>query len=127
MKLRWALFTRNMQAHGQLRKKLQQKIHKLEAHLTHFPSDAVHFQVNLERHPKKPLFGAGLTLRLPSNLLRAEKFAEDPIPAFDHAVKALLREIGVLKASLRHERQWQAILRPAPLRFPEPAQTSQVG
>jgi ribosome-associated translation inhibitor RaiA len=127
MKLRWALFTRNMQAHGQFRQKLQQKIRKLEAHLSHFPSDAVHLQVNLERHPKKPLFGAGLTLRLPSNLLRAEKFAEDPIPAFDHAVKALLREIGVLKASLRHERQWQAASRAAPLRFPEPVRAAQVG
>ncbi len=108
MTLRWALFTRHMQPHGQLRQKLQQKIRKLEKHLEHFPEDAVHLQVNLERHPKKEWFGAGLTLRLPSNQVRAEKFGPDPLPAVDQAVKALLREVAVLKSALRHESDWKS-------------------
>lgn len=107
MKLKWNLVTKGMRPHGQLQNKLQQKINKLETHLEHFPTDAVHLQVNLQRHPRKPLFAAGLTLRLPSNILRAEKAGEDPIPAFDHAVKALLREVAVLKSALRHESQWE--------------------
>ncbi len=92
-----------MQPHGQLRQKLDQKIQKLESHLSHFPPDAVFLEVHLEKHPRKPLFTAGLTLRLPSNQLRAQKFGADPVPAFDQAIKALLRELAVLKSALRHE------------------------
>ncbi len=107
MTLKWGLATKGMRPHGQLRQKLQQKINKLETHLEHFPPDAVFLQVNLDRHPRKELFGAGLTLRLPSNILRARKFGADPVPAFDQAIKALLREIAVLKSALRREIQWK--------------------
>jgi len=107
MNMKWSLVTKGMRPHGQLLKKLGQKISKLEAQLEHFPSDAVQFQVNLERHPRKPLFQSALTLRLPSNTLRAEKSGPDPITAFDQAVKTLLREIAVLKSTLRHESRWE--------------------
>ncbi len=107
MTLNWTLVTKGMRPHGQLQKKLQAKITKLETHLMHFPEDAVHLQVNLEQNSKRSLFLAALTLRLPPNTLRAEKRALDPITAFDHAIKALLREIAVLKSSLRHESDWQ--------------------
>lgn len=103
MKLKWSLKAKGMQPHNQLRQKLDQKVQKLEAHLVHFPADALFLEVHLEKHPRKPLFTAGLTLRLPSNQLRAEKSAADPVPAFDQAVKALLREVAVLKSALRHE------------------------
>ncbi len=106
MTMKWALTTKRMRPHGQLRSKLHQKIKKLELHLEHFPADAVHLLVNLERHPRKAWFTAALTLRLPSNILRAQKNAEDPIPAFDQAVKALLRELAVLKSALRREKTW---------------------
>ncbi|HYG34293.1 MAG TPA: HPF/RaiA family ribosome-associated protein [Clostridia bacterium] len=96
-----------MRPHNQLRQKLQQKIRKLEIHLEHFPSDAVFLQVSLERHPRKPLFVAGLTLFVPSNILRAEKTGPDPIPAFDQAIKTLLREVALLKSSLRRESEWK--------------------
>jgi ribosome-associated translation inhibitor RaiA len=111
MTLRWSLATKGMRPHGQLRQKLQQKVRKLETHLEHFPADAVFLQVNLERHPRKPLFGAGLTLRLPSNILRADKFGADPVPAFDQAIRALLREIAGLKAALRRESEWKRVAR----------------
>ena len=112
MKLKWNLLTKGMRPHRQLQKKLQQKIDKLETQLEHFPSDAVHLQVNLERHPRKASFSASLILKLPSNILRAEKPGPDPVPAFDQAVKALLRELAVLKSVLRHESQWQRTSRP---------------
>ncbi len=109
MTLKWNLTTKGMRPHGQLHSKLEQKIAKLEDHLEHFPPDAVHLQVNLERHPRKPLFLAALTLRLPSNILQSEKTAADPVPAFDKAIKALLREVGLLKSSLRRESQWPQV------------------
>jgi len=106
MKLTWNLFVKNMRPHGQLERKLGEKISKLETHLTHFPEDAVHLQVNLQRGPEKARFTAGLTLRLPCKMLHARKSALDPIPAFDQATKALLRELVVLKAALRHQSDW---------------------
>jgi ribosome-associated translation inhibitor RaiA len=106
MTLKWNLAAKGFRPHGQLRQKLQQKIYKLETHLEHFPSDAVYLHVSLERHPKKAWFSVGLTLRLPSNLLRAEKTGPDPVPAFDQAIKALLREVAVFKSALRRESQW---------------------
>ncbi len=107
MTLKWSLVTKGLRPHGQLQQKLRQKIRKLETHLEHFPPDAVYLQLALERHPKKVWFTAGLTLRLPSNILRAEKAGPDPVPAFDQGVRALLRELTVLKSALRRESQWQ--------------------
>jgi len=110
MTLKWNLATKGLRPHVQLRNKLQQKISKLENHLEHFPPDAVYLQVHLERHPKKLWFGSKLTLHLPSNVLHAEKFGPDPIPAFDQAIKAILRELAVLKSALRHENEWQRLV-----------------
>ena len=106
MKLNWNLVTKGMRAQLQLKNKLADKIKKLETHLEHFPPDATHLQINLEKNPKRELFVAGLTLRLPSNTLHAEKASADPVPALDQAIKALLREIADLKSSLRHESEW---------------------
>jgi len=114
MTLKWSLTARGMRPHDQLQQKLQQKISKLESHLEHFPADAVFLEVHLEKHARKPLFRAGLTLRVPSNQLRAEKSGADPIPAFDHAVKALLRELAVLKSALRHEKEWRGVAHSRP-------------
>ena len=111
MKLRWSLFTKGMRPHPQLQTKLQQKIAKLETHLEHFPPDAVHLQVSLERHPKRAWFATALTLRLPSNILQSRKSGSDPVPAFDQAVKALLREVATLKSGLRHESDWEQVAR----------------
>lgn len=113
MTLRWNLTTKGLRPHGQLRQKLQQKTGKLETHLEHFPQDAVFLLVHIAALPKKAQFSCALTLYLPSNVLRAEKVASDPVPAFDQAVKALLREIVVLKSSLRRESAWRRIARRA--------------
>jgi ribosomal subunit interface protein len=105
--LPWNLVTKNLQVDGLLRKKLRQKITKLEKQLKHFPPDTVHLLVVLERQPKKPLHAAALTLRVPSNILHSEKSAPDVIKAFDDAVKALLRELESLKSDLRAETFWK--------------------
>jgi ribosome-associated translation inhibitor RaiA len=111
MTLNWNLVTKGMRPHAQLQSKLEQKIAKLETHLEHFPSDAVHLQVNLERHPKRVWFDAALTLRLPSNLLQSKKSGPDPLTVFDQAIKALLREVSMLKSALRREKDWQQVAR----------------
>jgi len=111
MTLKWNLVTKGMRPHAQLQEKLEQKIVKLETHLEHFPPDAVHLQVSLERHPKRVHFTATLTLRLPSNVLQSKKSGPDPLPVFDQAVKALLREVAVLKSALRRESDWEQVAR----------------
>jgi ribosomal subunit interface protein len=108
MSLSWNIVSKNVELHEALRKKFRQKIAKLEQHLQHFPKEAVYLQIVLERHPKKELFTTALNLRLPSNILRSVKSAADPVPAFDQAVKVLLRELITLKSDLRRERQWQS-------------------
>ncbi len=125
MTFTWSLVVKNFRAHEALQNKLGQKIAKLERHLEHFPPEAVHLQIHLEKHTKRDLFLTRLTLRLPSNILHSEKSAADPIPAFDKAFKALLREVASLKADLRGEEKWKSKLRRAqlheakPLRFAE--------
>lgn len=109
MTLKWNLVTKGMRPHDQLQTKLEQKIGKLETHLAHFPSDAVHLQVSLERHPKRDWFDTALTLRLPSNSLQSKKSGADPVTVFDQAVKALLREVAGLKSDLRREKDWQRV------------------
>ena len=56
--LSWNVVARNFRVHEQLEAKLRQKISKLELHLKHFPPDAVHLQIALEKHPKKAMFTA---------------------------------------------------------------------
>ena len=111
MTLKWNLVTKGMRPHAQLQSKLEEKIAKLESHLEHFPSDAVHLQVSLERHPKRDWFATALTLRLPSNTLESKKSGSDPLPVFDRAIKALLREVAVLKSALRRESDWERVAR----------------
>jgi ribosome-associated translation inhibitor RaiA len=111
MTLKWNLVAKGMRPHAQLQTKLEQKVTKLETHLRHFPSDAVHLLVNLERHPKRDWFDAALTLRLPSNILQSEKSGPDPVLVLDQAVKALLREVAGLKSALRRENEWQRVAR----------------
>ncbi|HTS20121.1 MAG TPA: HPF/RaiA family ribosome-associated protein [Verrucomicrobiae bacterium] len=103
----WNIVTKNIQTNEVTENRLRQKLAKLEQHLAHYPPDAVHLQIALERHPRKPWHTAALTLRVPSNILHSEKGAADWAPAFDQAMKALLRELTELKARLRREPVWK--------------------
>lgn len=91
--LPWNLVTKNLHGHELLRKKLREKISKLEKYLNHFPADTVHLHIALERHSRREYYTAALTLRVPSNILRSKKSGPDIIKTFDDAVKALLREL----------------------------------
>lgn len=107
MKITWNIVTDNMTWPKVLEEKLRQKITKLEQHLEHLPPDAVHLLISLERTPKKSWYTAALTLRVPHNILRAEKSARDPLPAFDKATQALLRELQSFKSRLRGHEPWK--------------------
>jgi hypothetical protein len=48
---------------------------------------------------------------LPSNLLQSKKAGPDPLPVFDQAMKALLREVAGLKSDLRRESDYQRVAR----------------
>jgi hypothetical protein len=52
---------------------VQQKIAKFDRHLAHFPPDAVHLQIVLEKHPRKDRYLASLTLRVPSEFCTVKK------------------------------------------------------
>jgi ribosomal subunit interface protein len=110
MRIPWNIVTKNLSpsdARIPLEKKLQQKIAKFERHLAHFPPDAVHLQIVLERHPRKDRYLASLTLRVPSDILHSEEAGRDLIGAFDEAVKSLLRKLKSYKSSLRGEKFWK--------------------
>ena len=76
MRIPWNIVTKNLSpsdARIPLEKKLQQKIAKFDRFLAHFPADAVHLQIVLEKHPRKDRYLASLTLRVPSDILQAKK------------------------------------------------------
>ncbi len=107
MELTWNIVTKNLERDSALESKLREKIGKLEEHLRRFPPDAVHLHIAFEQHARKPLITAALTLRLPSNVLRGEKSHREVIPAFDEAVRVLIRQLEDHKAELRHESVWK--------------------
>ena len=100
MTITWNIVTENMAWSKALEEKFRPKLTKLERHLNHFPPDAVHLLISLERTRKKSWYTAALTLRVPHNILRAAKSARDPLPAFDNAVKALQRELATARQAL---------------------------
>ena len=110
MRIPWNVVTKNLSpddARIPMEKKLQQKIAKFDRFLAHFPPDAVHLQIVLEKHSRKARYLASLTLRVPSDILHSEEAGLDLIGAFDEAVKSLLRKLKSYKSSLRGEKFWK--------------------
>jgi ribosomal subunit interface protein len=110
MRIPWNIVTTKLSpddARIPLEKKVQQKITKFERYLAHFPPDAVHLQIVLEKHPRKDRYLALLTLRVPSDILHTEEAGRDLVGAFDDAVKSLLRKLKSYKSSLRGEKFWK--------------------
>src|SRR5690242_12899927 len=110
MALPWNIVIKNVSpndARIPLEKKIRQKIAKFERFLKHFPPDAVHLQIVLERHPRKDLYTASLTLRVPSDILHTQESGRDLVGAIDDAVKTLLRELETYKSDLRGEESWK--------------------
>ena len=72
MRIPWNVVTKNLSPYDAripMEKKLQQKIAKFDRFLAHFPPDAVHLQIVLEKHSRKARYLASLTLRVPSDIL----------------------------------------------------------
>lgn len=107
MTFNWNIVTRNLHGLELPQSKVRAKITNLEKHLKHFPPDAVHLHIALQRHPRKEEHTAALTLRVPSNILHSTKSAQDVIAAFDLAFSSLLRELELFKSALRGERLWK--------------------
>jgi ribosome-associated translation inhibitor RaiA len=99
MDLKWSLFTRELRPHPQLRVKLQQKLGKLaqQVEAAGLRPDVVHLKVSLEKHEKKKWFRAALALKTPACVLRTERFGNDPMPAFEQALRALARDFSKSK------------------------------
>ena len=90
-----------------LKQKPARKVAVLAKHLIHLPPETLHLQVVLEKLVKKERYAVSLTLRIPSNILHAEKSSHDLFEAIDSAVAALLCEVKSLKADLRGEYHWK--------------------
>ena len=104
---RWNIVTKEVHGHPQLRKRLRRGIARLERHLQSFPPDAVHLQIRLDGETQPNRITAALTLRLPSNILHAEKAHADAARAVEEAVSVLLRRLDALKERLRREPAWK--------------------
>ena len=104
---RWNIVTREVHGHPQLRQRLRRGIARLERHLQTFPPDAVHLQIRLDGEARPNRITAALTLRLPSNILHAEKTHADAARAVEEAVSVLLRQLDALKERLRREPAWK--------------------
>ncbi len=107
MELTWSMATKRFDRDRTLENRLREKLGELEKHLERFPPDAVHLNVGLERHSRRREFKAALTLRLPSNILRVEKKAEEAFSAFDEAIRVMVRQLEDHKAGLRNEAVWK--------------------
>ena len=95
----WNIVNLNVSADLAVKEKLTRKITGLAKHLTHFPPESLHLQVVLEKLKKKHSFAVRMTLRLPSNILHAEKSHEHLLVAIRSAAAALENEVKSLKAA----------------------------
>jgi ribosomal subunit interface protein len=103
----WNIVNKNVSPGLMATEKLKRKVSALSRHLGRFPPDTVHLQVALEKLAKKRIYKVTFTLRLPSNILHAEKTSHDLIGAIDDAVAALERELIRLKSQLRGDYRWK--------------------
>ncbi|MDB6168313.1 MAG: hypothetical protein JWM88_1177 [Verrucomicrobia bacterium] len=68
--------------------------------ITHLPSGLVHLRVVIEGPDHEPPCTVRLTMRAAAQIIYVEQTAEDPLSAYDAAVKALLGELNSMKNAL---------------------------
>ena len=122
------IVNRNISPGLTAKEKLTRKITRMAKHLVHFPPQSPHLQVVLEKLEKKHSFTVRMTLRLPSNILHAEKSHEHLLSAIDSTAAALETEVKSLKAALCSDYRWKrpasrARLVEEALLFSEPMET----
>jgi ribosomal subunit interface protein len=106
--INWNMVNKNLSLEQSVKEKLAHKIARLGKHLVHFPPETLYLQVMLEQQQtKKGTYTVKLTLRLPSNILHAEKSDDDLLHAIDAATTALESEVKSLKAELRGDYRWK--------------------
>jgi ribosome-associated translation inhibitor RaiA/DNA-directed RNA polymerase specialized sigma24 family protein len=105
--INWNIVNKNLSPDFTVKEKLARKIAGLGKHLVHFPPETLYLQVMLEKPAKKGTYTVVLTLRLPSNILHAEKSDDDLLHAIDSATIALESELRLLKAELRGDYRWK--------------------
>jgi ribosomal subunit interface protein len=103
----WNIVNRNVCPGLAVKEKLTRKITRLAKHLVHFPAESLHLQVVLEKVEKKHNFTVRMALRLPSNILHAEKSHEHLLGAIDSAAAALENEVKSFKTALRSDYRWK--------------------
>lgn len=103
----WNIVLENVHIDPLIQKKIRHAIQRLGRRLSNFHPELVHLQINLWKHPKRNQFKVGLTLRVPANILHAERSGYDLIPTLNECVDALVEEIEGLKAELRREVFWK--------------------
>lgn len=106
MKFAWNILNHTGEALDVATAKMRPKIERLERLLDRFPAEAVHLQVVLDQNVHKKTYRVGLNLRVPSNILHAEKENKSLVRAVDGSVSALVRQLKKVKATYRHEAQW---------------------
>lgn len=85
----WNIVNKNVSPGVSLKQKLARKVAVLAKHLIHFPPETLHLQVVLAKLMKKECYTVSLILRIPSNILHAEKSSHDLFEAIDSAVAAV--------------------------------------
>jgi ribosomal subunit interface protein len=117
--IKWNIVSKNFSPGFSVKEKLAHKIAGVGKHLVHFSPETLHLQVMLEKQAKTGSHTVRLTLRLPSNILHAEKSDKDLLHAIDTAIAALESEVKSLKAELRGDYRWKRPVRRARLRAEE--------
>ena len=103
----WNIVNKNVESGYTVRATLFRKVAKLGRHLAGFAPETLHLQVLLEQLPRKGLFTAKFTLRLPSHILHAEKSGDDLLAAIELATEALFREVDSYRSKLRGDYRWK--------------------
>lgn len=117
--IKWNIVNKNFSPGFSVKEKLARKIAGVGKHLVRFSSETLHLQVMLEKQAKRGTYTVRLTLRLPSNILHAEKSDDDLLRVIDTATAALESEVKSLKAELRGDYRWKRPVRRAKLRADE--------
>ena len=103
MSMSWNIVNNTGEAFAAVEPRIRTKISKLEKHLAHFPSKSVHLHIAINRNQRRKTYIITLNLRMPSNVLHAQKASSSMVKAVDEAVNVLHRQLGRVMSAYRRE------------------------